>query len=88
MASGLTDDEKANVKAALAFLQVRFGKLALLAKALRLQPDSVRKVMSGHDGVSAEMVLRVARLAGVGLDDVLAGRWPVKGMCPHCGQGP
>jgi plasmid maintenance system antidote protein VapI len=88
MASDLTDDEKAHVKAALEFLRIRFGQTKLLAKALRLQPDSVRKVLSGHDSISAAMVLRVARLAGIGLDDLLAGKYPVKGMCPHCGHLP
>lgn len=71
---------------ALRFLRIRFGQLKLLAKALRLQSNSIVKVLSGDDNVSALMVLRVARLAGVGLDDLLAGRYPVKGMCPHCGQ--
>lgn len=36
--------------------------------------------------ISPTMAFRVARMAGVGLDDLLAGRYPVKGMCPHCGH--
>ena len=59
--------------------------MKLLAKALRVQSNRVIKVLSGDDNVSTSMVLRVARFAGVGLADLLAGRYPVKGMCPHCG---
>ena len=31
------------------------------------------------------IAFRVARLAKVGVDDVLAGRFPPPGTCPHCG---
>jgi hypothetical protein len=86
MASDLTKEEQEAVREALRFLRIRFGQMKLLAKALRLQPNSVIKVLAGDDNVSALMVLRVARLAGVGLDDLLAGRYPIKGMCPHCGH--
>jgi ABC-type enterobactin transport system permease subunit len=86
VASDLTDEEQERVRVALRFLQIRFGMMKLLAKALRLQPSTVIKVLAGDDNVSALMVLRVARLARVGLDDLLAGKYPVKGMCPHCGQ--
>jgi len=24
----------------------------------------------------------------VPFDDVTSGRWPVPGICPHCGRGP
>jgi len=34
------------------------------------------------------MAFRVARLAQVWIDDLLDGKYPVKGMCPHCGRGP
>jgi hypothetical protein len=33
------------------------------------------------------MALRVARLAGVPIDDVLAGKFPPAGTCPYCGNG-
>jgi hypothetical protein len=25
-------------------------------------------------------------MAGVGIDDLLSGKYPVKGTCPHCGH--
>ena len=86
MASDLTKEEQERVREALRFLRIRFGQMKLLAKALRLQSNSVVKVLSGDDNVTALMVLRVARLAGVGLDELLAGKYPVKGTCPHCGN--
>jgi hypothetical protein len=57
-----------------------------MAKSLRCQTDSLRKALSGHDVVSASLALRMARLAQVGVDDMLAGKYPIKGMCPHCGN--
>jgi hypothetical protein len=36
--------------------------------------------------ISAELVLRVSRLAEVSFDDVTAGRYPAPGTCPHCGH--
>ena len=36
--------------------------------------------------VSADMAFRVARAAGVPIDDVLGGKFPPPGTCPHCGH--
>lgn len=83
--SDLSKDEQAHVRAAMRFLFVRFGTLALMAKALRFQSDTIRHVMDGKDDVSPTMTFR---LAGVGVDEMLAGKWPVPGTCPHCGRGP
>jgi hypothetical protein len=88
MASDLTADEQEAVRAAMRFLRIRFGKNALLAEAVRIKEGSLRSSMNGHKSVSAAVAFRVARLAAVGVDDFLAGRYPVKGMCPHCGRGP
>ena len=32
------------------------------------------------------LVVRVARFASVGVDDVLTGKYPPPGTCPHCGH--
>ena len=86
--SDLAKEEQENVRAAIRFLRVRFGKIALLAKALHFEPGSVHRILRASEHVSPTMVLRVARLAHVGIDDLLAGKYPIKGMCPHCGRGP
>ena len=84
----LTLDEQANTMVALHFLRKRFGTWALLAKALGFERLTMRNVKKGINRVSVNMAYRAARLACVPFDDVVKGRWPVPGMCPHCGRGP
>jgi hypothetical protein len=84
--SDLTEQEQTNVRAALEYLRVRCGGLDQAAKALRAKFSYLRRVKMGLDPVSASLALRVARLGGASVDDVLAGRWPAPGTCPHCGQ--
>jgi hypothetical protein len=81
----LTVAEQANVRAALAFLRARCGGWKPLARALRFKATSVANVGHGR-APSASMALRIARLARVGVDDLLAGRFPPPGTCPHCGH--
>jgi hypothetical protein len=86
MASDLTQEEQEHVRAAMRFLAIRFGTMGLMSKALRFQVDTLRHVMDGKESVSPTMAFRLARLAAVGVDDLLAGKYPVEGMCPHCGH--
>jgi hypothetical protein len=53
-----------------------------------IQPARQHHVKKGEKNVSPTMAIRVARLAGVGVDDVLAGKYPLPGTCAHCGRGP
>ena len=59
----------------------------------------IRGLVGGHGGALHEfnrrslyrpatptMAFRIAKLAGVGVDDVLAGRFPAPGTCPQCGH--
>lgn len=78
--SDLTADEQKNVRTAVRFLSVRCGGWAVLAKALHAHQTTLRRA------VSASLAVRVARLAGVGVDDVLGGKYPPAGTCPHCGH--
>ena len=82
MTDDLTAQEQTNVRAALNYLRARFGTWETLAQALKYG----RKTVTPSTGVSARLAVRVARLAGVGVDDVLCGRFPPPGTCPHCGQ--
>jgi hypothetical protein len=43
--------------------------------------------MREEQDVSPTLAFRVARLAGVSFDDLLAGR-VLPGACPHCGRMP
>jgi hypothetical protein len=81
--SDLTTGEQKNVPAALGFLRARTGGWKPLARALHTHPLTLsqRKLP-----ISASLAVRVARLAGIGVDDVLTGKYPPAGTCPHCGH--
>jgi hypothetical protein len=83
--SDLTTAEQSNVRVALRFLRARCGGWETLAKVLRTGKQTVRRVASGRSA-SASMAVRVARLAQVGVDDLLGGKYPPAGCCPHCGH--
>ena len=54
-----------------------------LARALGAMRKTIRAVNDGGL-VTADMAFRVARLANASIDDLLAGKSPPPGMCPHC----
>ncbi len=83
--SDLTPEEQANVRKAIHVLRRRLVGYKALAKALQVNAATLR-AYGGKLAPSAGVAIRVARLAGVPVDDVLAGRWPVEGACPHCGR--
>jgi len=82
----LTEAEQANVRAAMRFLMIRAGGWKTLAAALGFSRHTMTHVKKGEKNVSPRMALRVARVAGVGVDDVIAGRFPPADACPHCGR--
>jgi len=83
--SDLTPEEQANARVAIRFLAKRHGTYGALAKAMGANLATVR-CAAQRGTVSAGVVLRLARVAGVPLEEVLAGRWPTDGACPHCGR--
>jgi hypothetical protein len=83
----LSPEEAARVKAVLRFLAKRHGTWAALAKAMDVKHVTIRHAAEERGGVSAGVALRAARVAGVPLEDVLAGHWPTPTMCPICGRG-
>lgn len=83
----LTTQEQTHVRTALRFLRSRCGGWEPLAKALRSTAGYLTNV-AGTDTVSASIAIRVARLAGVPVDDVLTGNYPAPGTCPYCGHLP
>lgn len=86
--NGLIDKEQRAVRTALRFLRLRVGAWGPLAKALRYEWDSIQKVATGKRAVTPALALRVARLAGVTMDELLAGQWLSVRVCPHCGHPP
>ena len=81
----LTPAEQANVLVALRHLRVLVGGWKPLAHGLGFSRHTMRHARMGEKNVSPTMAVRVARLGGVGVDDVLAGRYPMAGVCRHCG---
>jgi hypothetical protein len=84
--SDLTPEEQANAKRALRVLRVRLGGTKELAEALSANLATLGEALSKRGKPSAGLALRGARLAGAPMEDVLSGRWPVAGSCPHCGR--
>ena len=84
--SDLTATEQTNVRAALAFLRARCGGWETAAKALGFTEGTLRNVLGRHNTATPRLALKLARLARVGVDDVLEGRFPPSGACPHCGH--
>jgi len=82
----LTKDEQANVRTALRFLRARCGGWGPVAKALHVAKSTIENTLAGHRNVSAAVAVRVARLAGVSIDGLLAGEYPPPGTCPYCGH--
>jgi hypothetical protein len=81
----LTETEQANVRAALRFLRYRAGGWKAMAPVLGFKKKTLTNVSEGR-AVSANMAFRVARLAGVPVDDLLTGKFPLPGACAHCGR--
>jgi hypothetical protein len=76
------------VRTALRFLRLRVGAWKPLAKALRYEWDSIQKVATGLRAVTPALALRVARFAGVSVDELLTGQGLSARTCPHCGHPP
>lgn len=86
--SDFTDREQAHVRAALNFIRARSGTWDVTAKALRFAAVSLRNVAAGRKPATPALAVRIAKLANVGVDEVLTGRFPAPGTCPHCGRPP
>ncbi len=82
----LTPKEASNVRAALAFLRLRCGGWQPVAKVLKFKETTLAQVHGGGKSVSPTLVFRIAKFAKVGVDDVLTGKFPAPGTCPHCGH--
>jgi len=82
----LTAQEQGHVRTALKFLRARLGGWRPLAKVLRFGESTVGNIAAGHKAPSVAVAFRIARLVKVPVDDVLTGKFPPPGTCPHCGH--
>ena len=82
----LTVEEQKHALNALRFLRIRFGSWKRLGKALGFEWCTLIGVKKHRNGVSVNMAYRAAKVACVPFDDIVTGKYPPDGMCPHCGH--
>ena len=82
----MTEEERASVKRALVFLRRRHGGAAKLAATMGTTQEVLERASRTKGKPSLGLALRAARLAGVGVEAILAGEWPEPGACPFCGR--
>ena len=80
----LTPSQQRNVRRVLAHLTLELGGRHKMAAALGVSINALKKYRAAHRVLSARTLIAVARVAQVGIDDVLAGRWK-RHACEECG---
>ena len=82
----LSRAEQEHVRTALVYLRAVYdGSWEILGKQLHFDAATLIHVVAERRTVSPTMTFRVARLAKVGIDDLLAGKFPPAGTCVNCG---
>ncbi len=51
-----------------------------------MEADTINRMSTGKRAVSVMAAFHVARFAGIGIDDLLAGKGAPPGVCPYCGR--
>jgi DNA-binding XRE family transcriptional regulator len=82
----LPPDEQANVLAAATKLRVQCGSWQDLANAIGVNRMTLFRASTGIKAPCAGLALRLARLAKVPVEDVLAGAFAKPGCCSMCGK--
>jgi hypothetical protein len=82
----LLPEEEDRVRAAMDVLRIRLGNWKYVAAALKSNKRSITHVISATRRITPAFAMRVARLLGVPLGDVLSGAFPRPGECPMCGH--
>src|SRR5215510_5865132 len=84
----LSLDEQEHVRVCLRSLRARFGNWSNVERSLPLAHSVLVETMSGRCEVSVVIAFRVAKVLGMSLYDVIAGRGVPDGTCTHCGKEP
>lgn len=84
--SDLDPKEQNHVRVALRYLHGRLKTWASVADAVHINETTLTQVLSGRRSVTASAAIRVARLLGVMIDDLLVGKFLPPGACPNCGH--
>lgn len=72
---------------ALYFLRIKFEGWKPISKLLHFEEKSLADVRARRRSVSANLAFRLAKLVGVGVDDLIAGRWPEPGRARGAATG-
>jgi len=85
----LSPEERFRILAALHYLHSRVGTWLSLARGLRAKRKTLRRVRAGgYIRRHRNLAQRLASMAGVTVGDLLSGKYPPPGACPHCGRKP
>jgi hypothetical protein len=79
-------EEEERVRAGLDVLRIRYGNWKHVADALKTHVSSITRTIGPKGRVTPAFAMRIARLLGVPLGDVLSGAFPRAGQCPLCGH--
>jgi len=82
----LTLAEQHNVRAMALKLRAQYRSWKALAAALGVNRITLVRAQPGKQAPTVGLALRVARLAGVTIDDVLGGVFAKPGRCSMCGK--
>jgi DNA-binding XRE family transcriptional regulator len=84
----ITPEEAECVAVALRFMVTKVGGQQELAYRMGIDRTAVRRALKGKPPPGIGIAFEVARIVGVPVEDVLAGRFPAPGDCPMCGGHP
>jgi hypothetical protein len=82
--NSLEPEQQENVRGALRALYMRYGTWLALGRAMGVGKNQLRLVMGKRYAPSAGLALRAAKLAGMHVEDVLAGKLSEPERCPTC----
>ncbi len=82
----LTPEEEVRVRTALDVAKIRFGNWKGVAAALKSNKRTLTSLTCLKERITPAYAIRVARMLGVPLGDILAGKFPRAGECPMCGH--
>lgn len=81
----LTYEEQAHLVAALRVLARMHGSITKMEAAVGVTKGIARKAINGTCRPTAGLAVRVARVVGTSVGELLVGAWPAAGCCRRCG---
>jgi len=82
----LTPEEERCVVLALRVLRTNYRTWTALERALKVDANTLERIGRGKSRAVAGLAIRIARLAGCTVEDVLSGQFTKGLVCPTCGQ--